>query len=271
MKTYLLGFALVGTFTPQALGQSFLEQGPNGNFYQIVLAPRIAWDDAKMAAELAVHEGFPGHLVTILSVEEDAFVLTLARTVSDDLQLWIGGSQIRDQPTPRTGWEWVNEDGALAGTNDGPEYANWLQDFGGEPNDCCGTPVEDNEENHAALFFAGERWGWNDVHSLDDIAGYIVEYNATSSRFSRGDVNADGTTDISDPIFTLDYLFGPGAIDCLDAADANDDGALDISDPIGLLGFIFQGTSPPELPWGECGVDPGADALTCNSYPPCDE
>src|SRR5262245_5306729 len=55
--------------------------------------------------------------------------------------------------------------------------------------------------------------------------------------FRRGDSNADGRADISDPITTLSFLFQGGPTPgCLDALDANNDGALDLSDPIFFLG-----------------------------------
>lgn len=90
--------------------------------------------------------------------------------------------------------------------------------------------------------------------------------------FKRGDTNADGQVDISDPIFTLCFLFlGGTAPPCDDAADTNDDGTLDISDPVGLLNFLFVGQSSPPSPFGECGVDPTPDGLGCESFPPCED
>ena len=49
-----------------------------------------------------------------------------------------------------------------------------------------------------------------------------------SIAFVRGDANVDGTVDISDPVFTLVFLFSgavPG-IPCQDAADANGDAGV---------------------------------------------
>lgn len=89
----------------------------------------------------------------------------------------------------------------------------------------------------------------------------------SAQSFLRGDCNADTGTDISDPIFFLDYLFGGGGpISCEDACDSNDDGGLDISDAIFTLTYLFSGGSLP-APSGACGTDPTADALGCISYP----
>ena len=86
-------------------------------------------------------------------------------------------------------------------------------------------------------------------------------------RFKRGDVNVDGTLDISDAIGTLNYLFQNLPLACFDSVDANDDGALDISDAVSILNYIFAGGVPPADPGPNvCGVDPTDDALDCAGY-----
>jgi len=87
--------------------------------------------------------------------------------------------------------------------------------------------------------------------------------------FIRGDANADTVWDIGDAIFVLDYLFGGGSVDCLDAADANDDGRMDLADPIGLLTYLFADGPMPPAPALACGRDPTGDTLSCRAYPPC--
>ncbi|MGH9362817.1 MAG: hypothetical protein ACRD2T_12965, partial [Thermoanaerobaculia bacterium] len=88
-------------------------------------------------------------------------------------------------------------------------------------------------------------------------------------RFIRGDANGDLRLDISDAVFTLQYLFlGGGAPACEDAADANDDGDLDLSDAVSVLQSLFL-TGLPLLPPGpEPGPDPTADPLTCGIEAP---
>jgi len=82
--------------------------------------------------------------------------------------------------------------------------------------------------------------------------------------FHRGDCNADGPRNVSDPIFLLELLFGAGsASPCQDACDANDDGDLDLSDAVLMLGLVFTGT-PAALPAPlACGFDPTGDTLDC--------
>jgi len=88
--------------------------------------------------------------------------------------------------------------------------------------------------------------------------------------FKRGDINADGTLNIADPIALLGTLFG-GEADppCRDAADANDDGAINIADPIAILGYLFGGEGDLPPPFASCGPDPTADDIECESFPPC--
>ena len=82
--------------------------------------------------------------------------------------------------------------------------------------------------------------------------------------FLRGDINSDGSRDISDAVFGFLALFGGGAQPrCLDGADVNDSGVLDISDPIALLNWLFRGLDPLPPPAEACGVDPTADELDC--------
>lgn len=86
-------------------------------------------------------------------------------------------------------------------------------------------------------------------------------------RFRRGDVNSDGTLDISDAIGTLNYLFQSLAVVCLDGVDSNDDGAVDISDAISILNYIFAGGPPPAAPGPiDCGIDSTDDGLDCSDY-----
>ncbi|MFQ5654220.1 MAG: lamin tail domain-containing protein [Planctomycetota bacterium] len=88
--------------------------------------------------------------------------------------------------------------------------------------------------------------------------------NPPDPTFLRGDANADGVLNISDPIRILDLLFGSGlSLDCADAGDANDDGAVDIADVLYDLGAIFEGGFLPPPPFPIPGPDPTPDPLGC--------
>lgn len=83
--------------------------------------------------------------------------------------------------------------------------------------------------------------------------------------FVRGDGNADGTTDVSDAVAILTYLFlgGPRSV-CQDAVDVDDDGALTITDPIYLLNFLFLSGPPVPAPHSAPGIDETPDDLICS-------
>jgi hypothetical protein len=84
--------------------------------------------------------------------------------------------------------------------------------------------------------------------------------------FIRGDSNADGRVDISDPVSMLGYLFRGGVpLRCYEAADANDDGKVDVSDPVYTLNYLFLGDDPPPAPFPESGKDLTDDGISCRS------
>ena len=106
----------------------------------------------------------------------------------------------------------------------------------------------------------------DDGASDDNTATEQVEvevFGDPAGGFRRGDTNDDGTVDIADSVFLLNFLFTGGAgLTCPDAGDADDNAHIEITDGIRILNFLFLGAEPP-LPPGpaECGTDPTEDAL----------
>jgi hypothetical protein len=91
-----------------------------------------------------------------------------------------------------------------------------------------------------------------------------------AQQFIRGDANVDGAADISDGVFTLNWLFQGGDEPlCLKSLDANDTGAVDLSDAIFEFNFLFLGGPAMPAPYPECGVDPTDDELSCKSFDFC--
>ena len=91
------------------------------------------------------------------------------------------------------------------------------------------------------------------------------------SRFRRGDPDANGTINVSDPIKILFYLFrGDVELPCHKSGDVDDNGELEAADAVQLLTFLFLGGRPPEEPRTDCGVDPMQDQLACDYYPECE-
>jgi hypothetical protein len=85
-------------------------------------------------------------------------------------------------------------------------------------------------------------------------------------KFVRGNSSSDGLVDLTDVIFTRDYLFlGGPEPDCLDAADANNDGTIDITDMVYTIAAIFLGGADFPQPFPQCGLDTATiDLLDCN-------
>ncbi len=80
--------------------------------------------------------------------------------------------------------------------------------------------------------------------------------------FVRGNANNSGDVDLSDAVFTLNYLFTGGSTPvCLDAADANDTGTVELSDAVWALNFLFQGGPSIKPPYPDPGLDPTPDSL----------
>jgi hypothetical protein len=113
-------------------------------------------------------------------------------------------------------------------------------------------------------------------HALgeEEIGGIIFPPQHVFVSFVRGNANADESTDLSDAVFILNYLFlGGPEPSCDDAADADDNGLLQITDAVYLLNFLFLGKPQPPSPYPSCGIDPTGDRpddLSCDVYPPCE-
>ena len=140
--------------------------------YEVVLAPGISWDQASAAANNA-----GGHLATITSAEENAFVFGLInhaqywvdRTIGNDTVSFgpfIGGSQFDAPATAADNWRWV--------TRETWDYTNWGNGpFGQEPNDFGG-------EEDKLIFFNPSSGGpsdtWADFSDQGFPGSYVIEY-----------------------------------------------------------------------------------------------
>ncbi len=107
-------------------------------------------------------------------------------------------------------------------------------------------------------------FGWGRVNARRSLQLLL------KTRFNRGDVNIDGSVEISDGIGMIFYLFSAGAMSCEDAADLDDNGEIDVSDAIFLLTYLFTGGPQPLQPFPDCGIDPTLDKLVCEEFPICD-
>jgi hypothetical protein len=82
-------------------------------------------------------------------------------------------------------------------------------------------------------------------------------------RFIRGECDGTGATNLSDPLFLLNFLFLAGAAPgCAEACNANADENLNVADATFLLNFLFLGGRAPRAPFPACGA-PVAASLAC--------
>ena len=104
-------------------------------------------------------------------------------------------------------------------------------------------------------------------------ASYIDEpIEPPAPTFRRGDVDDNGTVQLTDAVRVLNFLFTGGEEPtCTETADANDSGAVELTYAVRILAFLFQGgvEIPPPGPEA-CGTDP-VDSLDldCESYTSC--
>ncbi|MFP6737771.1 MAG: thrombospondin type 3 repeat-containing protein, partial [Planctomycetota bacterium] len=95
--------------------------------------------------------------------------------------------------------------------------------------------------------------------------------------FYRADADDNGSVQLTDGIYILNFLFlGGAAPPCFDSADADDNGAVQLTDGIFILNFLFLGGGAPPAPgmpgMGACGPDPDGDVdgIGCDSYTQCE-
>jgi len=136
------------------------------SFTYEVYSPPTYFDDAKSFAESKSLNGVQGHLLTLMSPEEEAYVSSVLNTTPIKA-VWLATQDAQVEGT----WTW------LAGENSGHtfwrdnavlSYCHWKE---GEPNNAndedCATMVADV--------------GWNDVSC--DAPGYsvVVKYPSSES------------------------------------------------------------------------------------------
>ena len=142
-----------------------VEDGGNGHWYQTIATIGQTWE---VARDRGASMG--GHLVTLATAQEDAFVRSLTPDVTDT-GFWIGAFRTPNVVCTGSSWQWVD---ASPWT-----YTAWASN---QP-DCWATG-----QDRLAVVRGNYFPGWHDFGSFaTDIAMAIVEYSA--------DCNSDGIVD----------------------------------------------------------------------------
>ena len=155
-----------------------VEDGGNGHYYDVGgSGPEVGmWEPSRAEAASKSFAGLPGHLATITSPAEEAFILDHFRNLSD---VYLGGVQAPNSAAPDQGWSWI--------TGEPWDFTYWgkLPTTPDEPTDGIGPrSPENNDENYLSMygvFFTGGRW--NDVNGMrlpSNVVGYLVEYEAVT-------------------------------------------------------------------------------------------
>jgi hypothetical protein len=143
--------------------------GGNGHYYDFVRDRGITWTDASAAASSSSFLSTPGHLTTITSAAENAFVFSSFNTPSSDFRLaWLGASQPAGELVAADNFTWV--------TGEPFVYTNWAS---GEPSDSL-VPGAEQYLQMLGLGASGSMGVWNDDENAADpstfLTGYLVEY-----------------------------------------------------------------------------------------------
>ena len=96
---------------------------------------------------------------------------------------------------------------------------------------------------------------------------------AAAERFTRGDVDANGTVDLDDSRLLFAYLRGRDVeLTCPDAADTDDNGVLNFRDIKRSLRYLFRRGRAPAAPGPTtCGSDPTPDGLGACVFEICQQ
>ncbi len=110
---------------------------------------------------------------------------------------------------------------------------------------------------------------WSRILTQEEITS-LYEAGTNEITFIRGDVNEDGSIDVTDPIVALDYIYGViDAPSCLQSLDVDADDLIGIGDALALLSYVFgTGSPPPVFPFPSCGVSL-PDTFTCLQHSAC--
>ena len=146
-----------------------------GNAYSVIRSS-VSWEEARLQCEK-----MGGHLATVGSAEENAFIGSLLGTDETVPSYWLGGYR---SLSGSEGWQWV--------TNEEWSYTNWTD------------PGPRSEAMYLEMIADGKDYTWNCVE--DDIKsyaqGYVCEWEADSERTASPLI---GTWEYEEGIFSWTF------------------------------------------------------------------
>ncbi|MCK4404078.1 MAG: hypothetical protein KAW02_03215 [candidate division Zixibacteria bacterium] len=100
-------------------------------------------------------------------------------------------------------------------------------------------------------FYCNQNYAWDHYYEYMNMFGFNLYGDPSLARegavpLPRGDCNSDGTIDIGDVVYLVNYLYKDGsAPDPLLAGDCNCDATVDLGDVVYLINYLFRQGSPP--------------------------
>jgi hypothetical protein len=160
-------------------------------------------------------------------------------------------------------------------SNDSGQFIGWV--WSDTAWTCITTPPPDNQKicvrkcarevtdtgiiNHcldSTCFYEynGSCYLWECTDcNLWDSSGYVDpqqvlfshgQIEVTCPEYMCGDANADGTVNVSDAVYLINYVFiGGAAPNPMASGDANCDGTANVSDAVYIINYVFIGGTPP--------------------------
>jgi hypothetical protein len=129
--------------------------------------------------------------------------------------------------------------------------------------------------HYSTLSLPGVQAWW----AIDDVAvtanGGEGPAPGGGQEFIRGDADDNGSLQLTDGIFILNFLFlGGGTPGCTESADADNNGSIQLTDGIFILNFLFLGGDATPAPGAlACGLDPDEAGTFldsgCEDYSSC--
>ncbi len=135
--------------------------------------------------------------------------------------------------------------------SDGGEALFYTLEFAADSEFVNGVVTIDNlEDTTYSVTLARGTYYWH-VKS-NNLCGEESFYQDSPFSFTiyhSGDATNDGTIDLSDAIWILNYLYKSGPEpDPLESGDATCDGLVDLADAVRLLNYLFKAGPPPCCP-----------------------
>jgi hypothetical protein len=116
-----------------------------------------------------------------------------------------------------------------------------------------GGPEKVGDALYDSKFYCNHNYGWDLYYEYMNMFDYNLYGDPSLARegavpVSYGDCNNDGTIDIGDVVFLVNYLYKNGsAPDPQQAGDCNCDATVDVGDVVYLINYLFKQGPPPGI------------------------